>query len=395
MTLDFQQIREQIKKLGEKAPSRTQKLEALYEQAHVVLQSNAQELENLRFRVRQVVDNYDLLVRCALPISEPLDAHLPPPPLPQEATILAADGSQIAPDRHAAVDFCLINVGAIKMHQGLVEAPSLTVMSRLFYDEDLYTAGGLITDATLALIRDLNERRMLAELAITSAPPVITFTDGQMELWGRVSDGMPTSEFQKRLDEYLGVLEHLCEHDVITAGYVDKPAANHVVRLLEVALLPESELPRIRESYPLRGVRDINLFSALLAPGERSAVFGIQSRSASYYRDSLSLHFFYLNVGRNDHPWLSRVEIPAWVAENEKHLNQLHAVLLEQCRILGSRPYPYLLHRAHELAIVSLEEKEQVESMITLELHKQSIPFGALSQKQALKDANRKKGYKK
>jgi hypothetical protein len=253
----------------------------------------------------------------------------------------------------------------------------------------------LITDATLALIRDLNERRMLAELAITSAPPVITFTDGQMELWGRVSDGMPTSEFQKRLDEYLGVLEHLCEHDVITAGYVDKPAANHVVRLLEVALLPESELPRIRESYPLRGVRDINLFSALLAPGERSAVFGIQSRSASYYRDSLSLHFFYLNVGRNDHPWLSRVEIPAWVAENENHLNQLHAVLLEQCRILGSRPYPYLLHRAHELAIVSLEEKEQVESMITLELHKQSIPFGALSQKQALKDANRKKGYKK
>jgi hypothetical protein len=226
--------------------------------------------------------------------------------------------SQIAPDRHAAVDFCLINVGAIKMHQGLVEAPSLTVMSRLFYDEDLYTAGGLITDATLALIRDLNERWMLAELAITSAPPVITFTDGQMELWGRVSDGMPTSEFQKRLDEYLGVLEHLCEHDVITAGYVDKPAANHVVRLLEVALLPESELPRIRDSYPLRGVRDINLFSALLAPGERSAVFGIQSRSASYYRDSLSLHFFYLNVGRNNHPWLSRVEIPAWVAENEK-----------------------------------------------------------------------------
>jgi hypothetical protein len=395
MTLDFQQIREQIKKLGDKAPSRTQKLEALYEQAHVVLQSNAQELENLRFRVCQVVDNYDPFVRCALPISEPLDAHLPLPPLPQEATILAADGSQIAPDRHAAVDFCLINVGAIKMHQGLDEAPSLTVMSRLFYDEDLYTAGGLITDATLALIRDLNERRMLAELAITSAPPVITFTDGQMELWGRVSDGMPTSEFQKRLDEYLGVLEHLCEHDVITAGYVDKPAANHVVRLLEVALLPESELPRIRESYPLRGVRDINLFSALLAPGERSAVFGIQSRSASYYRDSLSLHFFYLNVGRNDHPWLSRVEIPAWVAENENHLNQLHAVLLEQCRILGSRPYPYLLHRAHELAIVSLEEKEQVESMITLELHKQNIPFGAPSQKQALKDANRKKGYKK
>jgi hypothetical protein len=391
MTLDFQQIREQIKQLGENLPARELELQALYELAYQVLQSNAYKLDHLRSRAQQVAKNFDPFIRCALPVSEPLDSHISPPPLPQQATLLAADGSQIAPDRHAAVDYCLINVGAIQMQYGRIEPPSLTVSSRLFYDEDLFTPGGTITEATLALMRDLYERKILAELAITIDPPVITFTDGQMELWGRGGEGMTATEFRKRLDEYLEVLRDLCDQDVITAGYVDKPAANLVVRLLELALLPETEMPTIRENYPLRGVKDINLFSTLLQPGERSAIFGIQSKSASQYRDSLALHFFYLNVGGKDHPWLARVEIPAWVAENESHLNSLHAILLEQCRILGSRPYPYLLHRAHELAVVSLEEKEQVEKMISLELYKRGVPFASSSHKQALKDLRKKR----
>jgi hypothetical protein len=391
MTLDFQQIREQIKQLGENMPARELELQALYELAYQVFQSNAYKLDHLRSRVQQVVNNFYPFIRCALPVSEPLDKRFSPPPLPQQATLLAADGSQIAPDRHASVDYCLINVGAIQMQYGRNEPPSLTISSRLFYDGDLFTPGGMITEATLALMRDLYERKILAEIAITTNPPVITFTDGQMELWGRRGEGMTAIEFQKRLDEYLAVLRDLCDQDVITAGYVDKPAANHVVRLLELALLPESELSTIRDNYPLRGIKDINLFSTLLQPGERSAIFGIQSRFADYYHDSLSLHFFYLNVGRDDQPWLVRVEIPAWVAENESHLNTLHALLLEQCRILGSHPYPYLLHRAHELAVVSLEEKEQVEKMINLELYKRGVSFAGPSHKQALKDSRKKR----
>ncbi|MBE0411570.1 MAG: DNA double-strand break repair nuclease NurA [Anaerolineales bacterium] len=393
MTLDFQQIREQVKALGEKAPAREQELRELYDLAYNVFHANANEVEYLRQRVKQVVDQFDPFVRCALPVAESLDSHFPPPDLPREATILAADGSQISPDRHAAVDFCLINVGAVKMRLGVVEPPSLSVSSRLFYDLDLYTPGGLMTDASLALMRDFNERKMLAELASGSPPPVITFTDGQMELWGRFGEGLAAAEFQKHLDQYLQVLKHLCKLDVISAGYVDKPAANHVIRLLEAALLPETELPKFRESFPLRGVKDLNIFSALLAPGERSAIFELQSRSASYYRNSLSLHFFYLNVGRDDRPWLARVEFPAWVAEHENKINYLHAVLIDQCRIVGSRPYPYLLHRAHELALVSLEEKRQVENMITLELHQQGLAIGEISQKKALKEGARKKRY--
>jgi len=79
-------------------------------------------------------------------------------------------------------------------------------------------------------------------------------------------------------------------------------------------------------------VNDRALFHDLLKPGERSAVFGIQSRFAAEYPEALALHFFYLNVGRPGRSWLARVEIPAWVAENPRMLDDLHAILVQQCR---------------------------------------------------------------
>lgn len=393
MSIDFQQIREQINHIGKRAPARENELMALYDQANQLLHDQARDLDRLISRVQYVVKHFDPFIRCAVPVTEPLDFHFISTDLPSQLTVIAADGSQIAPDRHAAVDYCLINVGAIQMRLGLDEPPKLSVSTRLFYDQDLFTSSGTITDATLALMRDLNERKLLAELASQACPPVITFTDGQMELWGRASDGLATTEFQKFLDEYLTVLEHLWDQNIVTSGYVDKPAANHVVRLLELGLLSETELPKVREIFPLRGVRDNQLFLNLLAPGERSAVFRIQSKSAGYYRNSLSLHFFYLNVGREDHPWLARVEVPAWVATDKNHLNCLQAVIVQQCQMIGSRPYPYVLHRAHEVALVTLEEKQQIEQMITSELRRHHVAVGEISQKQALKEVSGRRRY--
>ena len=118
---------------------------------------------------------------------------------------------------------------------------------------------------------------------------------------------------------------------------------------------------RLRDFHPLRGVSDRWLYgerdNPLLPPGHRSAVFGLQSGSEKKYKGALSLHFFYLNVGTEGHPWPVRVEIPKWVAEDQKKLDLLHCVLIEQCKMMGSRPYPYLLHRAHETALVRYEEK--------------------------------------
>lgn len=400
MSLDFLQVREQIKRLGENAPQRAQHLQSLRQSARQQLKDSANNLERLVRKVRLAASNYDPNLRCARPAPgsdgelEALDRCFPLPGVPGQATILAADGSQITPDRHAPVNYCLINVGAIQMQLGAADAPEISIASQLLYDEELHTPTGMITDARLALMRDLNERKQLARLAERASAPVITFTDGPMELWG-AKDNDNDAGFQKSLDEYLQVLSSLRDLGVTTAGYVDKPAANLVVRLLEVDMLGENELHQIKKYYPLRGVIDKDLYHELLGPGERSAIFAIQSRSAQHYKDELGLHFFYLNVGRQDLPWLARVELPGWVAHNREMLDQLHAVLVQQCRIMGNRPYPYLLHRAHEAAVVSMEEKAQVTQMIALELRKRGVEVGEISNKQAAKELQGRTSYER
>ena len=103
------------------------------------------------------------IIHCAAP--SPSASRSTPtsliPTLTAPVTILAADGSQINPDRHAQVEFSLINVGAICTRTGSVQPPVITIKSELLAADDL----SLMTENRLALKRDLAERAMLAELA--------------------------------------------------------------------------------------------------------------------------------------------------------------------------------------------------------------------------------------
>jgi hypothetical protein len=398
MAIDFLQVREQIKQLGENAILRDRRLKEKRKIALEMLEDRTLDLEELHQKVQLVVHNYDPNLRCALPVLIPgetaysLAVRFPLPVLPQHATILAADGSQISPDRHAEVNFCLINVGAIQAELDTPDPPHTSVQSRLYSGDDLLTESGILTDARLALMRDLNERQRLVDLATLARSPVISFTDGPMELWGG-RDGEMLPEFQKSLELYIDALEQLRALDVTTAGYVDKPGTKLVVRLLEAALTENNQLQDIKRSFPLRGLIDTDLYRDIIGPGERSAVFAIQFKFASNYQGDLALHFFYLNVGRTGHPWLARIEIPAWVANDRSKIDALHATLVQQCQIMGKLPYPYLLHRAHEAAVVSMEEKEQVKQMITQELRKRGAETGETSHKQASKDLGGRRSY--
>lgn len=388
MSLDFQQVREQVRALGEGARERFQELQKRRLEADGKLKQHAHDFDWLSRRARLIASQIDPNLRCALPAldnPEPLDACFSLPDLPLQATLIAVDGSQISPDRHAQVNYCLINVGAIQMRIGAGLAPTLTVRSTLIADDGLYTAGGTISDEQLSLRRDLDERAHLLELARDVDGPVITLTDGPMELWG-AQDSQDAREYQQSLEHYQDVLAELRERGVAAGGYVDKPAAGLMVRLLEIATLEEDNLKNVKDHHPYLGVTDRDLFAPMLAPGDRSAVFAIQSRGQLQYRDELKLHFFYLNVGREQHPWLARVEIPRWVAAERALLDRVHAVLIQQCRSMGARPYPYILHRAHETALVTYEEKEQVTQMIVQELYRRIGSVGETSYKQSAKD---------
>jgi hypothetical protein len=383
MSLNFSQVHHQIEVLGQFSVAKEQQLQVLRQRADELLIQHADHFELLQDRVKHIARQYDPSLRCASPHKELLNTHLPASSPPPKATLLAADGSQIIPDRHIQVNYGLINIGAITLQSDLPAQPTIRIYSQLFYGEEAEK----LSEASLALQRDLGERRMLAELAQEYSPPLITLVDGPIELWTtRQVNSLETIPFKQQIEEYLHILEKLQSLHAVTAGYIDKPSANLVIRLLEVALSSEADWQDFRNYHPLQGVHDRNIFGRLLQPGERSAIFALQSLSARNYPGDYGLHFFYLNVSANQDPSLARVEIPAWVANREDLVNDLQAILVQQCCLLGNHPYPYLLHRAHETAMVSMQEKEQVTQMITNELRRQGVSVGKISQKQYSKN---------
>jgi hypothetical protein len=387
MPIDYQQIFVQIKKIGEGAQERRKKKEERQASARELLSFYDSQLDLIRSKVDSA-KAIDANIRCAYPLNENLASSCPLPASAIQATLIAADGSQINPDRHAAIQFCVVNIGAIQMKLNSGETPEIFTETELLYGDDLLPNGFPMSDGLVALQRDLKERAKLDELSKGVEGSLVTFTDGPIELWG--VKGEDANSYEAFVQKYLGVLSRLQARGVITAGYVDKPSADLVVRLLEIASADNEQIQKLREFHPLRGVSDRWLFgdkkNTLLASGHRSAVFKIQSSSEKKYKGVLELHFFYLNVGTEEHPWPVRVEIPKWVADDKAKLDLLHGVLVEQCRMMGSKPYPYLLHRAHETAVVKMEEKKHIEQMLAMELRKHGEELDDGSPKQSAKE---------
>lgn len=385
MPVNFQQAQQQIREMGSQAIQQQERLKELREQADMLLLQFANQLDTLEQLVLRASESNPSL-RCAMPFTEVLNQTFPEPPLESGFTLLAADGSQINPDRHAMVEFGAINVGAIRMKPGQGKPPEELVQSQMMFHNDLFTASGnLLTDDLVALKRDLAERQVLAELARSEQGLVLALTDGPLELF-REPKGMP--EFEAELERYQKVLEDLADLEVGTAGYVDRPRGDLIVRMLELVILERrGQINKAGEEHPLRGVYDRNLFLTLLKPGERSAIFGIRSGSSKSFRGRLGLYFFFLNTGRDGHPHMARVEIPRWVADNPRLVNLLHACLVIQAHHLGNSPYPYILHRAHEIAVITFDERDQLENMIAAELRRQGVTVEERSNKQTAKDS--------
>jgi hypothetical protein len=381
MPVSFQQIRSQIQEKGPAAVARQKVLENRIEEAFRLLNFHADNLDTLRSLVERAASiNRDL--RCAVPGDQSLTSAIPLCIECPLLVILAADGSQINPDRHDQVEFGVINSGAVRFAPG--ESPREIVQTRLLLGDDLQLASGPMTEEFVALLRDLAERTLLAELAEKESLPVVTLTDGQLELFRRPE---ASREFDTRFEEYLEALRRLSQVEAVTAGYVDKPKGDLVVRLLELTLVAPGDLEKVHRLRPLRWVTDAMLFERILGPGERSTVFRILSDSSDKFPGELALHFFYINVGSDEnHSHLARVEVPAWVALHAPLLERLHYALAAQARTLGNRPYPYAIHRAHEVAVVRLDEKDQINDMIVRELRSLGLPIGERSNKQIAKD---------
>lgn len=390
MPVNLLDIQRKLKDFSAQANARQQVITHRQQELFNLMEGYAARLDELREGVDRAASRVPNL-RCAVPQDESLDFVGPKPDLPQRVTVLAADGSQINPSRHARVAFCVINVGVVKLVCGSGKAPEIYTQSHLLdYDSLFQPSGWMISEGMVALKRDLREREALAEFAGAFELPAISMTDGPLELFQEPQESV---EFARTLDHYLEVLGSLRDLGLMTIGYVDKPGSDLIGRLLELVQLSDDDLREYNHGgRRFSGVSDVSLVQDLLkAPGDRSAIFMIYSRNALRFGKDLMPHFFYLNVGKPGKPHLARVEIPGWVACDREKVGLLQAVLTEQAAILGTRPYPYILHRAHEVAVVTMPEHQHVEEMIVAEFNRRGIPVDEKSYKQYHKDLDTKK----
>ncbi|MDO9088218.1 MAG: DNA double-strand break repair nuclease NurA [Anaerolineaceae bacterium] len=389
MPINFQQIRSAIQKFGQEAPTQAKLREQNLEIALTQLKIYSQELDPLQERL-QLTLTVNPYLRCALPTNEPINTTQDPMDSQQPVVLLAADGSQIIPNQHLAVQFGVINVGLMRLEPGIT--PVEQIESHLLYADEIFTEQGfLIGEEVIALRRDYKERSHLLNEATKEEKTVLTFTDGPLELY---REGKESAEYRHLLEDYLHILAEMANENIITAGYVDKPRSDLLIRLLELPLLSEDQLPEAGHIRKLAGITDADLFARILQPNQRSAIFQLHSRSAQHFSGLLAIHFFYINIGRLEKPQIARVEIPAWVLRQPSNIDLIHYHLIDQSQIMGIRAYPYILHRAHEVALVSYQEREHLQTLLQQTLLGQGLAAGDKSSKQYHKDLSGKTRYR-
>jgi hypothetical protein len=383
MSLNLTRILPQISHLSETIAERQRlQLETIPRAREGLTQAGHMGLEVLRERVAVAGNRWP----GAAPSDEPVDQIYPAPPLPPRFTVIGADGSQIYPDRHAAAFYYLINVASIRVTHGSNQVPITDQQPKLFSSqEDLYDPQDRpIQAAMVNLRRDVAEMQALAEAASkVDDHPVVTLLDNSLLLWMTLeAEASSRREIDQRLAQYLQAMDHLQAAHVALAGFIDRPRNVNTLALIHLAQLSREHItPEALRLNPYRGLTDLDLFGSLLPVGSRSARFIYTSPLNNDFEVAgHQVQYFYLNPGPEDQ--IVRVEIPGWVGEQPALLDQLHAALLHECRSTGG--FPYVLVRAHELAVINPRERQLLEQQIERMLL-QSGDFHGPSQKSITK----------
>jgi hypothetical protein len=377
VTLELNKVMGQVDALASSAAGAITQAGELLDEARGWLRKYAGHFEELKARASDL--------GAAIPTGEPLDAMHPAPAMPRRFTVIGADGSAIPPDRHSAALYYLINVASLTYRHGSGEQPVAFSAPDLRYEtESLYEGRLLVQGNLLDVRRDIAEIARLAAAAQAEAEPydvpLIALTDGTLLLW--VLEESPEELRRIKVADYVRHLDRLKQVGAAVGGFISRPRYPDVLRLVWMAQLGENVSRQAMEDNPFLGLADRSLFD-FLAPGQRSACFISPSPvNKSYSGIRHTIGFFYVNVGAEGQTEIARVETPEWVYQSSALLDRLHGAVMAQCQLVT--PYPYVLARAHELAVVTTDERRQLESFIESALLRHGVR-GQPSQKALLK----------
>ncbi len=397
MTLEFEKLTTAVSDMARHASQRKQEQQEQLEAAMTKLRLHATAWEHIDACLDRAVQEADeKFYRAARPLFHhyPLDQPIPAPPCPEKAVLIAADGSQIVPDRHAAYTYYLINVGGIVYHHGYGISPTTFTEPVLNYPRSDETAEDDPFEVSASLVsirRDRAEIEMLAKKAWeyrSVTCPLLAIVDQRLLYWPTGGSG---GEGQRVVEGWQAAMTKVRDSGGWLAGYIDRSGKRSVLTMLYTLQInePGFDLKTIHKIEPYADLTDTALFGRVLQqPGERTAVFFdiSQHNRAFKERDALNeICFFYLRTGYETDQ-IARVDIPLWVAIDETAVSAVHALIYDQCQIIGR--YPYIITRADEIAVVTHREQEELDFRIGLKMSAYGLD-GHITAKQLSKDLAR------
>jgi hypothetical protein len=394
MSLDLAKVVSQIVDLAASLKTREMGKQAKLDFALKTLRSSAAEFERLRQKVETSKTTW-----LVAGLNEGIDLCQPVPPCPEDFIILASDGSHIDVDHHQSAHCFLINIGIAQLQYGRSPDAQLFSFPSLYFKDDevvIVSPDGRqtpIEGQLLGVKRSVEECRWLVERAdeMKINLPLTALLDGSLILWGlagQVYQDFVISELL--VNGFLKYFDKLRElsrgKQLAVASYISFPRGTDVVNLLRLAICPHEVVDcdrycpgkfEGRECDAVGGLLDRDLFSRLLAPGERSAIFSSRSSVVVKYYGGHEVNFFYIRLDGE----VARVEIPLWVAENKKLVELVHSTILDQCqRGLG---YPVALSEAHEQAVVTGADREQFWGLVEQVLAEDRIYLESSAKRQS------------
>jgi len=268
--------------------------------------------------------------------------------------VISVDGSQIYPDRHNVLSCCLINTGSVVLPYHCVNRrvelfSDPTVFAGVDDNQQPFTTDGVNCKRQELELRaglDL-EKRIKSDYG-EDVPCVLLF-DGSLIFWHLSSKETDVRDYF--LNAYLALLDELWKEKAVVCWYISMPKSKELMSLVRLYLC-DFDVEKKELYAPVDSVIDSGIMSSVLEPYTRSIVFSNHSSISAYYPMHLRPFFFYLHTGNE----IGRVEIPSWIAQDEKMIDLVASVVIDQCVKGGG--YPVALAEAHEQAVVKGPDRE-------------------------------------
>ncbi len=406
MTLEFEKLTGDLEKMAAAVVRRQRAQQEEADRALAVLGDWANRLDEARAAVELAeAEGDEKYFRAARPLDddEPLDAAVDAPDPPDTATIMASDGSQILPDRHSAFLYYLVNIGAIVFRHGVDDAPEVLTQAYLVYPdvsesrEETGQLEGIDPDETdermdafqATVRRDQEEIQVLADWAWDNRErameePVLTLLDQRLLYW---PFGGESSQQAAIMGTWWAAMTKARDAGALLAGYIDRSRKRSVVNMLEaLTATSRDERQQIGRRSPNSVLSDAQLFAHLLGPGQRSRVYCEISPTNKRFVENdpdNEVCFFYLNPSApfdsatagsttpDGSASLARIDIPVSVARDPAAVATVHALIYDQCRIVGD--YPYVLARADEMAVVGRQDAAELNFMMDIVMERHGV----------------------